>query len=295
MNFDNPDNWFNGTAKKTKKSAGGGGGITIQGNRSPSNVKATTLKSVNAINQKLPQVMVKISGSSKGTDKAQAHTNYIGRNGDVEIENEEGKKFKGKDNQKDLLKSWEAMGLHTNDKTGTRKEAFHIVFSMPKGTNPESLKTAVKNLVQEEFSGHKYFMAQHLDTDSPHVHVLLSATDDRGARLNPRKADLHNYRVQFVHKLAEQGIEATASRRLHRFKYQEGKKQGQIHKEKREGVTTVKTKPTERNRRNIENTHKEIKDIYKNYSDGLPDSNFQLRSEITKLLKAQDQDKNKGR
>ena len=187
------------------------------------------------------------------------------------------------------------MGLHTSDKTGTRKEAFHIVFSMPKGTNPDSLKTAVKNLVQEEFSGHKYFMAQHLDTDSPHVHVLLAATDDRGARLNPRKADLHNYRVQFVHKLAEQGIEATASRRLHRFKYQEGKKQGQIHKEKREGLTTVKAKPTEKNRANIEKTHKEIKDIYKNYSDRLPDSNFQLRSEITKLLKVQDQEKNKGR
>jgi hypothetical protein len=54
---------------------------------------------------------------------------------------------------------------------------------MPSGTNPDGLKSAVRNLVNEEFSGHKYFMAQHLDTDSPHVHVLVCATDDRGQDL----------------------------------------------------------------------------------------------------------------
>ncbi len=289
--FDNPDNWFNGTGKKTKKSKGAGGGVTIQGNRLSNNPKAATLKAVNAINKNVPQVMVKISGSSKGMDKAQAHANYIGRHGDIEIENEEGQKFKGKDDQKELLKSWEAMGLHTDEKTGTRKEAFHIVFSMPKGTNPDSLKTAVKNLVQEEFAGHKYFMAQHLDTDSPHVHVLLSATDDRGARLNPRKADLHNYRVQFVHKLAEQGIEATASRRLHRFKYQDSKKQGQIHKEAREGNTGNKSKPTAENRKKIESTHRDIKNIYTKYSNALPENERKLKEEVLKLIKGQEKDK----
>jgi hypothetical protein len=39
--------------------------------------------------------MVKISGASKGTDKAQAHVNYIGRKGEVEVENQDGEKVKG--------------------------------------------------------------------------------------------------------------------------------------------------------------------------------------------------------
>lgn len=290
--YDNPDDWFNGTAKKTSKSRGAGGGFTKPKNRIISSPKATTFKAVAAINnKKIPQVMVKITGASKGMDKAQAHANYIGRHGKVEIENELGEKFKSKDEQKELLKSWGAMGLHDKDETGTRKETFHFVFSMPKGTNPDALKSAVKNLVQEEFSGHKYFLAQHLDTDSPHVHVIVAATDDRGARLNPRKADLHNYRVQFAQKLMEQGVEATASRRVHRFKHQDSKKQGQIHKAEREGTVHIKTSPTLEQRQKIKSTHNEIKQIYKNYTASLSDTETQLKLEINKLLKGQEKGK----
>lgn len=297
--YDNPDDWFNGTARKTKKSSGSGGGFTKPTNRiasSPKAIKAKTLKAVAAINnKKIPQVMVKISGASKGMDKAQAHANYIGRHGKVELEDETGHKFTGKDEQKDLLKSWGAMGLHDKDETGTRKEAFHFVFSMPKGTNPDALKSAVKNLVQEEFTGHKYYLAQHLDTDSPHVHVIVAAADDRGARLNPRKADLHNYRVQFAQKLIEQGVEATASRRVHRFKYQEGKAQGLIHKEQRTGQGQYKPSPTPEQNRRIQATHKDIAGKLKQYADLLPESEIQLKNEVNKLIKTNIKDKGKGR
>lgn len=295
--FDDPDEWFNGTRVKTKKSKGASGGYTASSNRPVlKNVKASTLNSIKATNKKLPQVMVKISGASKGTDKAQAHVNYIGRKGEIEIENQDGEKFKGGD-QKELLKAWAAMGMHREDKTGTRKEAFHFVFSMPSGTNPDGLKSAVRNLVNEEFAGHKYFMAQHLDTDSPHVHVLVAASDDRGARLNPRKADLHNYRVQFVHKLAEQGIEATASRRVHRFKYKDGLTQAQIHKSAREGSEIFRNKPTGESKKNIEATHKEVTQNYKEYSRKLSESDIelQIKSEINKLIKNQEKDKGTSR
>ena len=291
--FDNPDNWFNVTPKKTKKSAGGGGGFTAPTSRKTSSLKATTAKAVNAVNKNVPQAVIKISGASKGADKAQAHVNYIGRKGEIEIENQDGQRFKG-DEQKELLKSWEAMGMPSEEANSKRKEALHFVFSMPKGTNPDGLKSAVRNLINEEFTGHQYFMAQHLDTDSPHVHVLLSASDDRGARLNPRKADLHNYRVQFVHKLAEQGIEATSSRRVHRFKHQEGKKQGQIHKEAREGAKPTK-RPTSENMKNIEATHKEVVAAYKKYGAELPDGDTQLKNEVAKLLKNHEKGKDKGR
>lgn len=296
--FDNPDEWFNGTVKKTGKSAGAAGGFTVPSFRKVSSSNETKTKTLNAIkatNANKPQVMVKITGSSKGTDKAQAHAKYIGRNGKIEIENELGEKFKGRDEQKELLKAWEALGLHTTNKTGTRKEAFHIVFSMPQGTNPDGLKTAVKNLVQDEFSGHKYFMAQHLDTDSPHVHVLLSATDDRGARLNPRKADLHNYRVQFVQKLAEQGIEATASRKIHRFNYKDNKPQGIVKRDERRGYEKGQTKPNYESKRKIDKAHNQVKEFYKEYESKLPENQTELKSEINKLIKSQEKDKGKGR
>lgn len=295
--FDDPDTWFNGTTRRTKKSKGAAGGST-GGSFRPINHKArasNVIKGVQSANPKgtyIPQAVVKISGSSKGMDKAQAHANYIGRKGEVEIEDEEGNSYEGEE-QKQLLKSWEAMGIHPEDKTGTRKEALHLVFSMPKGTNPDGLKSAVRNLVQEEFAGHKYFMAQHLDTDSPHCHVLLCMTDDRGARLNPRKADLHNYRVAFVNKLAEQGINATASRRIHRFKYVDSKKQYSIHKDQRLNKVAVSKKPTITQQKNIERAHAVVLSSYKEFEKTLPPG--ELKAAVKTMIKNKEQKKDLSR
>ena len=282
--YDDPDYWFAGTPKKTKKSASSGGMPSFSAVRPNYNAKKTALNAIKGVNKKLPQVVVKISGSSKGANKAQAHADYIGRNGKVEIEDQDGNKYKGKNEQKELLGAWSVMGMHDKHETGSRREAFHFVFSMPNGTNPIAMKTAVKNLVKEEFDGHKFFMAQHLDTDSPHVHVLLNATNDKGERLNPRKQDLHNYRVNFVEKLREQGIEATATRRIHQFKYKDNKRQGVIHKDERTGIKQNNKKPTASQLKTIQATHKDIAKQYQAYVDNLPSNQAELKTEIKKLV-----------
>lgn len=283
--LDDPDEWFNGKRKTTSKSAGSGGGITMPTSRKPVAPAQAAKNIINGVKsaqsakggagksgksaKKLPQVVVKISGSSKGADKAAAHLNYTGRKGQVELEDEQGNKYLGEE-QKGLIKAWQAAGFHDKEATGTKREAFHFVFSMPAGTDPKGLKDAVRNLVQEEFAGHKYFMAQHLDTDKPHCHVLVCATDDRGARLNPRKQDLHNYRVAFVNKLAEQGIEATASRNVSRFKSKGNKKQWKMHKANRDGKP-YKSKPlTIQSKAKLEKMNKETMKAYEQYAKKLP-------------------------
>lgn len=278
--LDDPDEWFNGKRKTTSKSAGSGGGITMPSSRKPVAPAQAAKNIINGIKsaqspsgagksaKKLPQVVVKISGSSKGADKAAAHLSYTGRKGQVELEDEKGNQYLG-DEQKGLIKSWQAAGFHDKEDTGTKREAFHFVFSMPAGTDPKGLKDAVRNLVQEEFAGHKYFMAQHLDTDKPHCHVLVCATDDRGARLNPRKQDLHNYRVAFVNKLAEQGIEATASRNVSRFKSKSNKKQWKIHKDSRDGKPYKPKPPTPKSKAQLENMNKETMKAYEQYAKKL--------------------------
>lgn len=284
--YDDPDYWFAGTPKKTKKSASSGGMPSFSAVRPNYNAKKTALIVIKGVNKKLPQVVVKISGSSKGANKAQSHADYIGRNGKVEIEDQDGNKYKGKNEQKELLGAWSVMGMHDKHETGSRREAFHFVFSMPKGTNPDAMKTAVRNLVKEEFDSHKFFMAQHLDTDSPHVHVLLNATNDKGERLNPRKQDLHNYRVAFVAKLKEQGIEATATKRIHQFKYKDNKRQGVIHKDERTGIKQGDKKPTASQLKTIQATHKDIAKQYQAYTDNLPSDQAKLKAEIKKLVES---------
>ncbi len=210
------------------------------------------------------------------------------------MEDQDGNKYTGKE-QKEVIGAWTAQGMHNKHDSGARREAFHFVFSMPNGTNPEAMKQAVKNLVKEEFDGHQYFIAQHLDTDSPHCHVLLNATNIKGERLNPRKQDLHNYRVAFVNKLAEQGIEATATRRIHQFKYQENIKQGRLHGYVRTGKNFENKRPTAEQMKSIRATHKNVAEQYKVYANSLPSDQFELKNEIKKLVDTHTKEKSRGR
>lgn len=93
-----------------------------------------------------------------------------------------------------------------------RREAFNIMLSMPRGTDPLAVQRAAREFARVELAGHKYVMVLHDHQANPHVHVSVRAEARDGRRLNPRKADLHRWRETFAEKLRELGVEAEASR-----------------------------------------------------------------------------------
>jgi hypothetical protein len=90
------------------------------------------------------------------------------------------------------------------------------MWSMPAGTDSKKLLAAAQALAARQFAGHKYVMALHTHQANPHVHLLVRAESDLGVRLNPRKADLHEWRMEFAAELRERGIAAAASRQAAR-------------------------------------------------------------------------------
>src|SRR5207253_5138358 len=83
-------------------------------------------------------------------------------------------------------------------------------------TDSKKLLRAVQALAARQFAGHKYVLALHTHQANPHVHLLVRAESDLGVRLNPRKADLHERRLEFAAELRERGIAAAASRQAAR-------------------------------------------------------------------------------
>jgi hypothetical protein len=89
-----------------------------------------------------------------------------------------------------------------------------VIFSMPAGTPPEKVLTAVKNFAREEFAlKHRYVMALHTDTPRPHVHVVIKAISEQGQRLHIRKATLREWRSGFANHLRALGVAANATPR----------------------------------------------------------------------------------
>ena len=165
--------------------------------------------------RRVPQVMVKVTGGGRGMKAIAAHFRYISKNGRLEIEDERGQTMRGKDALRELADDWRFGGSLIED-LSDRREAFNIMLSMPRGTDPLSVQWAAREFARTELTGHKYVMVLHDHQANPHVHISVRAESKHGRRLNPRKTDLHRWRESFAAKLRERGIEAETTRQATR-------------------------------------------------------------------------------
>ncbi len=193
-----------------------------------------------------PEVMVKVL--SKGSSDLKAvsrHFDYIGRQGNLALEDEDGHPLRGRIGE-DLIDDWDLdidalrpqVNLTALPARKPMKLVHKLVFSMPPGTPPQKVLAAVRNFAREEFHGqHRYAMVLHTDEPHPHVHLVLRALSNECARLNIRKATLRHWRAQFAQHLQSLGVAANATERAVRGESRKAMKDG-IYRASLRGAST---------------------------------------------------------
>lgn len=163
---------------------------------------------------KLPEVMVKITGSGRNIKQIKHHLDYVSRNGKVTLEDQDGEEIRGREAVQDLRDEWQYGGFGIPEDGTKARESFNVVLSMPPGTDPLAVTRAARDFARDQFGGsNDYVFGTHDDDKHPHVHLVIRARDYGGKRLNPRKEDLQRWRRVFADKLNEHGIEANATMR----------------------------------------------------------------------------------
>ena len=192
--------------------------------------------------RRAPEVVIKVSGGARTLRGVAQHFDYIGRKGEQEIEMDDRRQVQEKGFEKKLIKDWD---LDLEAKPGPARRAVergrkppklvhNIIFSMPPGTPPSKLFSAVRQFAEDRFAlQHRYAMVLHTDEKHPHVHVAVKAVSERGTRLNIRKATLREWRQDFARRLREQGIPANATERAVR---------GQARKSLKDGIYRAATR-----------------------------------------------------
>ncbi|MFM0226420.1 relaxase/mobilization nuclease domain-containing protein [Paraburkholderia dipogonis] len=182
--------------------------------------------------RRTPEVMVKITNkasSAQGIGALRRHLRYISRNGQVDLEDQNGDKISGVDALRDLTKTWQFGGWGIPD-TSTRREVFNILLSMPPGTNRQAVRDAARDFAALEFGdGRAYVFAAHDDEAHPHVHLSVQVRRPDGHRLNPRHKDLQRWREYFAEQLRAHGVEANATSRRTRGVTQRYPKPAVVH------------------------------------------------------------------
>lgn len=111
---------------------------------------------------------------------------YVSKNGRLEIGDERGQTRQGKDVLRELVDEWH-LGDTLSEDISDRREAFNIMLSMPRGTDPLFVRRAAREFAHSELSDHKYVMVLHDHQANPHVHLSVRAESRHGKRLSPRK------------------------------------------------------------------------------------------------------------
>lgn len=185
---------------------GKGGG----GRPAPRALRARLARTVH----KAPEVLVKISGGGRNAGGVRAHLDYISRHGKLELEDEQGSLAKGRDENEEVLKGWMRSYGGIPETGEHARQTFNVVLSMPPGTSRAGVKEAARAFAAAQFGGnHSYVFVEHTDEKHPHVHLVVKARGRDGKRLNPRKADLQQWRERFAEALHAQGIVANATPR----------------------------------------------------------------------------------
>lgn len=87
-----------------------------------------------------------------------------------------------------------------------------MVFSMPEGTDPETVKQAVRETAERMLGdNHDYLIALHTDTPRPHVHMTVEAEGLDGKRFDPRRENLFKFQETFAEALRSRGVECEAT------------------------------------------------------------------------------------
>ncbi|MEO8313786.1 MAG: relaxase/mobilization nuclease domain-containing protein [Pseudomonadota bacterium] len=221
------------------------------GSRAADRLTLAQIEHIRLTVNRAPEVMVKVLSQGSSDLKAVGrHIDYIGRQGDLELESDDGYRLQGQVG-KELIDDWgldiDALRPQANltalPARKPMKLVHKLVFSMPAGTPPQKVLSAVRNFAREEFHGqHRYAMVLHTDEPHPHVHLVLRAIDEDGRRLNIKKATLRHWRSQFAHQLRGLGVAANATERAVRGESRKSTKDGSYRASLRGDSTTERAR-----------------------------------------------------
>ena len=110
-----------------------------------------------------------------------AHFRYISKCGRLAIEDDRGVIEQGKDAVKEIERQWQYGGAYI-DCVGHRCEAFNVMLSMPRGTDPLIVQKAAREFAKIEFADHR------LRDGSAHSPRPSARAPERQGRVEARSA-----------------------------------------------------------------------------------------------------------
>ena len=186
-----------------------------------------------------PEAMIKIDRASIKSQKHLTEAGrYISRNGKLECEDGDGYVISDTDTLDARMEDWADKDKAERAESSSRQRfamARRIIVSTPTGTDPETLKKAVREFAQQELGarGYEYIWTLHLDTDNPHAHILVRSVSKDGQRLHYSRREVNALRERWCVVAEKYGIDLNATSRAVRGRTRRDKPIERVKQEQR--------------------------------------------------------------
>lgn len=148
-------------------------------------------------------VVVKITGGARDKKAMKGHFEYITRNNELPLYDENGDVV----DLRETIADTDIEMSTVKYKQDSRKTA-QIVFSRKGITEPNLLMLSASEAIKQNFPNTKFYYACHQDTDNTHVHVVLLKHSKENKKHDLRKGKLVDIKRQFAKSLNLRGIVA---------------------------------------------------------------------------------------
>lgn len=162
----------------------------------------------------MKQAVLKVTSYGKGGARVYAHFEYISRQFNLPLEDQNGVLLSTSNEAQGLLSDWQAIYF---DSRKNSRDTMHLMMSAPPLTCRETFHAITRQFLHNEFGGtHDYVFVAHHDTEHPHVHSVICLRSVQGKKLDPRKKFLNELRKNFAKTCREHEVMLDASRRFER-------------------------------------------------------------------------------
>lgn len=163
------------------------------------------------------EVMVKITGAAKTKQGIKNAIDYIGREGDVPLMDENGNQYES-ENIGLVKDKMIELDDETHKENSAGKEnpdiTKNLVFSPPvtAKVKPEEALKAVRDTLNKKYPDSRFVLAYHDDKkDHPHVHAVMRLRGDTDKPVRIRKEDLRQLRTGYCKELQAMGYDVQAT------------------------------------------------------------------------------------
>ena len=162
----------------------------------------------------IPEAVVKVASYGAGKESAIGQLDYISRDGNLELEMNDGSILDGKEDIRDLIEHWEE---NFHYRKGGSRNTMHMVVSAPDGSDPEAVLQAGRDFAETTFGdNHPYALVRHDDGTHPHVHIVTRMRGEDGEMFRIERGGFHELRESFAQSCRDNGIEMNATSRTMR-------------------------------------------------------------------------------